>query len=166
MATATWVKDMLKGASFEELHHDDAYTAQAVAQREHVTGHRVAKVVVAMADHRPVELILPASRRVLLDRVKAILGAGEVRLAREEEIERHFNDCETGAIPALRHWPGVEILMDRTLRNPGDIVFQAGTHRDAVRMNFDDWFEIVRPRIEDFSEIPFVSRDFTLEGDY
>src|SRR5262245_33818300 len=98
MATATWVRNELEqtGVPFEECHHPDAYTAQAVAQREHVTGHRVAKVVVAMADGRPVELILPASRRVQLDRVREVLGAREARLATEAELERHFTDCEVG----------------------------------------------------------------------
>src|SRR3712207_7396677 len=44
-----------------------------------VSGHRVAKVVGVLADGRPVELILPASRRVMLDRVREVLGAAEVR---------------------------------------------------------------------------------------
>src|SRR5436853_1861994 len=98
MATATWVRDELdrKGVAYEELHHHDAFTAQELAQREHVSGHRVAKVVGVMVDGRPVELVLPASRRVQLDRVRQLLGGGEVRLASEEELQRHFPDCEVG----------------------------------------------------------------------
>src|SRR5207302_1752890 len=111
-----------------ELHHPEAFTAQEVAQHEHVTGHRVAKVVVVMADGRPVEMVLPASRRVLLDRVKDLLGANEARLATEDEMNRYFTDCEPGAIPALRHWQGVDVIMDEALRGPGDVLFQAGTH--------------------------------------
>jgi Ala-tRNA(Pro) deacylase len=154
MATATWVRDELdrKGVAYQELHHPDAYTAQELAQREHVSGHRVAKVVGVMVDGRPVELVLPASRRVLLDRVRDILGAREVRLASEEELQRHFPDCELGAIPALRHWGGVEVLMDGNLCSGGDVVILGGTHRDAVRMGFDDWFAMVAPRVELFSE--------------
>jgi Ala-tRNA(Pro) deacylase len=154
MATATWIKNELeeRGLRFEELHHDDAYTAQAVAQKEHVSGHRVAKVVAVMAEGRPVQLILPASRRVALDRVAALLGVKHVRLASEAELQTHFPDCELGALPAWRHWPGVEVLMDQTLRDQGEILFQAGTHRDAVRMGFDDWFRMVQPIVGDFSE--------------
>ncbi len=153
MATTTWIRDLLDGGgvAYEELHHPAAYTAQAVAEREHVTGHRVAKVVVVMADGRPVELILPASRRVLLDRVREVLGTDDVRLASEDEMERRFTDCEPGAIPALRHWQEVDVIMDDSLRIPGDIVFQAGTHCDAIRMPFADWFRMVNPRVERFS---------------
>jgi Ala-tRNA(Pro) deacylase len=154
MSTATWVRNELagRGVTFEETHHPEVFTAQQVAQREHVSGHRVAKVVVAMVDGRPVELILPASRRVCLDRVAELLGAHEVRLATEPEMARYFTDCEPGAIPPLRHWQGVEVIMDASMQVPGTILFQAGTHSDAVCMRFEDWFQLVNPPVASFTE--------------
>jgi Ala-tRNA(Pro) deacylase len=154
MATATWVKEMLgrRGIPFEERHHHDAYTAQELAQAEHVSGHRVAKVVVVIADGRPVILVLPASRLVVPEQVADRLGAWEVRLASEEEMGRVFDDCETGAIPPLRHWRDVPVLMDGYLRVEGDILFPGGTHEDALRVRFNDWFRLVNPRVEWFSE--------------
>lgn len=154
MATATWIRNELDqhGVAYEELHHPEVYTAQQMAQCEHISGHRVAKVVCVMADGRPVELILPASRRVNLATVQQLLGAQEVRLASEEELDRCFTDCERGAIPALRHWQGVEVLMDGYLQTDGDIFILGGTHRDAIRMRFDDWFAMVNPRVELLSE--------------
>jgi Ala-tRNA(Pro) deacylase len=153
MSTATWICQELdrQGIAYEELHHDEAYTAQELAHREHVSGHRVAKVVCVLADGRPIELILPASRRVKLDRVRDLLGAHDVRLATEEELGRYFTDCELGAIPALRHWD-VDVIMDGHLCRGGDIYILGGTHRDALRMRFDDWFAMVRPRVELLSE--------------
>ena len=154
MATPMWIRKMLelRGIPFEELHHHEAYTAQEVAQREHFSGHRVAKVVVVIADGRPVELILPASRHVDLDRVRTVLHAYDVRLASEAEMEKFFTDCEVGAIPPLRHWKNMDVLMDRSLNVAGQILFQAGTHADAVRLNFRDWYEMVKPQVATFSE--------------
>lgn len=154
MATATWIQQELEqsGVSFQELHHEEVFTAQAVAEREHMSGHHVAKVVVIIADGRPIELILPATRRVALGVVRDLIGAKEVRLASESELRQYFAECEVGAIPALRHWKDVDILMDSSLRVEGDILFQAGTHCDAVRMGFDDWFRMVNPRVERFTE--------------
>jgi Ala-tRNA(Pro) deacylase len=154
MATPNWIRTMLqlRGIRFEELQHPNAYTAQEVAQHEHFSGHRVAKVVVVMADGRPVELVLPASRLAVLERLYDLLGAREVRLATEAEMERWFTDCEPGAIPPLRHWKDIEVLMDRALPRGGKILFQAGTHQDAILLWFDDWFNLVQPRVEDFSE--------------
>ena len=154
MASPYWVRKMLelRGIPFEELHHPEAYTAQEVAQREHVSGHRLAKVVVVMADGNPVELVLPASRHVNLDRLRTVIHAHELRLATEAELEKFFTDCEVGAIPPLRHWKDVAVLMDRSLNVEGDFLFQAGTHADAVRLNFRDWYEMVNPQVATFSE--------------
>jgi Ala-tRNA(Pro) deacylase len=154
MATPIWIRKMLqlRGVPFEELQYSEVFTAQEVAQREHVSGHRVAKVVVVMADGRPVELILPASRHVNLKRAREVLNAREVRLATEEEMEKFFAGCEVGAVPALRHWENVDVLMDRSLNVAGDILFQAGTHADAIRLNFRDWYELVGPQVASFSD--------------
>ena len=158
MAASSWVREMLneRGLPFVERHHPEAFTAQRVAQQEHVSGHHMAKVVVAIADGRPIELIVPACRRVLLDRVKQLLGAERVRLASESEMVEQFSDCELGAIPPLRHWPDVDVLMDTSLWVDGDILFQAGTHCDAVQMRFNDWASMVQPRVEFFTEPDIV----------
>jgi Ala-tRNA(Pro) deacylase len=105
-----------------------------------------------MADGRPLELVLPASRHVNLDQVRTVLHAHEIRLATEPEMETYFTDCEVGAIPAVRHWKNVDVLMDRSLIVEGPIVLQAGTHADVVRLNFRDWYEMVNPQVATFSE--------------
>ncbi len=168
MATATWIRDLLeqRGVAFEEIHHREVFTAQEVAQDEHVSGHRVAKVVVVIADGRPYELVVPASRRVALEQVQQMLGSRQVTLASEAEMDRIFVDVETGAIPALRHWKGVEVIMDETLRTDGEIVILGGTHQDTVQLSFNDWYAMVQPRIGMFTEPenvmgnrPFVDRE-------
>jgi len=155
MATARWIKGILerRGVAYKELHHPEVFTAQEVAQTERISGHRLAKVVVVLADGRPVELIVPASRRVVLERVGELLGARDVRLASEAEMGRIFTDCESGAIPPLRHWQDVGVLMDARMEVEGDIFFQAGTHQDVIRLKFEDWFLVVKPRVESFTEL-------------
>jgi Ala-tRNA(Pro) deacylase len=109
-------------------------------------------VVVMMVDGEPVELILPASRRVVPERLREALGATKVRFASEDEMEQIFAGCEIGAVPPLRHWMDVSMVMDEAMRVPGDMVFQAATHTDAIRVPFNAWFRMVRPRVEAFSE--------------
>lgn len=149
----SWIRRMLdrRGIRYQELRHAEAFTAQELAEREHFSGHRVAKVVVVLADGRPVELVLPATRRVSLALVRKLLDAEDVRLATEDEMAQFFGGCEVGAMPALRPGKEVPVLMDRSLKVEGDILFQAGTHRDAVRLDFQDWFELVRPQVASFA---------------
>jgi Ala-tRNA(Pro) deacylase len=145
-----------RGVPFEEVHHREVFTAQEVAQSEHISGHRLAKVVVAIADGRPIELVIPASRRVVLERIQQMLGAKSIRLASEAEMGRTFNDVETGAIPALRHWKDVDVIMDESMKIEGPIVIQGGTHQDTLTLRFSDWFDMVRPKVGSFTELENV----------
>src|SRR5437764_1080947 len=104
MAITTWVRDELRqrGVAYQERHHDAAYTAQQMAQMEHISGHRVAKVVWLMADDRLIEVVVPASRRVLLERVRQLLGAEHIRLATADEKRGRLAVCEVGDARPLR----------------------------------------------------------------
>lgn len=158
MSAIAWVKESLKGATFEEHSHRRAVTAQDLAHVEHVSGHRVAKVVVVFADGRPLVLVLPASHKVALKRLKDVVGAKEVRMAEEGDLLRLYPDCELGAEPPLSPAEWVPVWMDEAMRVEGDIVFNAGTHTDAVRMPFSEWLGRVRPRVGRFSEEAGASR--------
>ena len=154
MSVPKWIESTLEKehVSFEERHHAPCFTAQEVAAEEHFSGHRLAKVVIANADDRMVEVVVPATCRVDFDAVCRELGCQRCRLATEQEIADHFADCEVGAIPPLRHWPGVLILLDERLSHlPGSILFQAGTHEDAIEIDFEDWFRITQPRVGAFT---------------
>src|SRR5947207_1621053 len=116
---------------------------EACATQEYVTRRRVAKVVCVLADGWPYEVVLPDSRRLSLDRLRELLGANDVRLGSAEELARYFPEGEQGVLPALRHWEGVEVIVDGHLACNGDIIILGDTRRDALRINFDDWFDLV-----------------------
>lgn len=153
MDSPGWIRRLLtrRRVPFLEIRHSQAFTARELARRGQISPHRVAKVVIVIADGRLVELVLPANRHIVFDSLRAALHVADVRLATESEIERYFADVEVGAVPPLRHWKDVDVVMDESLDVEGEILFQAGTHTDAVRLEFDDWFKTVRPRVKRFS---------------
>ncbi len=153
MATAIAIKQLLeeRGVPFTERHHPETYTAQMLAETDRISGHHVAKVVVVVADGRPVELVLPASRRVNLNRVRTLLGADTVRLATEEELAHYFPEFEPGAIPPFRV-AVAEVIMDPSLHAARRLLLGAGTRRDAILMDFEDWLRIVNPLVGTFAE--------------
>ena len=87
-ALETYLRE--SGVAYALQHHPVAYTAQEVAEAEHVSGNRVAKVVMVMRDGDPAMLVLPASRRVDFERVYDVLGTTAVRLAAESEFADLF----------------------------------------------------------------------------
>ena len=56
----------------------------------HVPGRDWAKVVICVADEKPIQAVLPAPLIVNLDRLLALAGARSIRLALEDELERYF----------------------------------------------------------------------------
>ena len=131
--------------------HRTAYTAQEVAAEEHIPGKIMAKTVVVKADNRFVLAVLPASVRTDLEKLKAGLGAQEVRLATEFEFTGLFPDCEVGAMPPFGNLYGISVYVDTSLAKDEEIVFNAGTHEDTIRMKYADFARVAQPQVLDFA---------------
>jgi Ala-tRNA(Pro) deacylase len=133
--------------SYRRDFHRTAYTAQEVAAEEHIPGKMMAKTVVLKADGRYLLAVLPASTFADLEKVKAATGAKEVRLASELEFTGLFPDCEVGAMPPFGHLYGVPVFADRSLAMDDEIVFNAGTHEDTIRMKYADFARLAQPEV-------------------
>lgn len=149
MKIADYLKD--KAVQFEAHEHVPAYTAQEVAAEEHVSGDFLAKAVVVATDKGYAMCVLPASFKLDMDKVAKTLRAKTVRLADETEMVRLFPDTEVGAEPPFGNLYSMETLVDSHLAEDDEIVFQAGTHRDAIRMKYGDYAKLVSPKVIDLA---------------
>lgn len=140
-----------QGVKYEVRSHPEVYTAQEVAAVEHIPGRLMAKVVMAMIDGSPTQLVLPAPHRVDLPRLRSALGAEECRLAREEEFTSLFPDCEVGAMPPFGNLYNVAVIVDRSLTEDPRIVFNAGTHRETMTVAYQDFARLVTPKTVEFA---------------
>lgn len=142
------VRDFLRehGVRFETHTHAHAVTAQEVAAAEHESGWHVAKPVLLMADEELVMVVVPAPVQVDLDRARDALGAGEVRLATEEEFGPVFEDCETGAEPIFGGLYEVPVLVDERLAEEPRIRFAAGTHTETIEVDTKDFVRLAEAR--------------------
>jgi Ala-tRNA(Pro) deacylase len=77
-----------------------------------------------------------------------------VWLATEEEIKYLFPDCEVGAMPPFGNLYGLPVYVDQSLTEDEEIVFQAGTHSEAIRMRYWDFAALVFPVITEFHRSP------------
>jgi Ala-tRNA(Pro) deacylase len=136
---------------FQALEHRPTYTAQRLAQVVHVPEEEVAKAVLLRADDGYVLTVLPATRGVDLGRVRQLVGAELVELATEPECGDCFPDCELGALPPFGSKYGMRTIVDRSLAEDDEIVFEGNTHHEAVRMKFRDYEQLEQPRVADVS---------------
>lgn len=140
-----------KGVAYETTQHRPTFTAQQMAAEEHVPGMNVAKPVVVRADKTYYLCVLPACCKIDMDQLKTELGVKKLALADEEELARLFKDCALGAEPPFGDLYGLETIMDTTLESDPFIVFQAGSHELAVRMDLADYKKLAQPKVFKFS---------------
>lgn len=137
-----------RGVAYERTTHPAAYTAQTLAAEEHESGYHVAKPVVVKGRGGYVMCVVPACLRLDMDRLGRLMQDDSVRLATEDEMAAIFKDCELGAEPPVGELFGMETLMDETLKDEEFLLFQSGTHTDAVRIRREDYEKVAHPRIE------------------
>ncbi len=133
--------------------HRPAFTAQEEAASAHVPGRHWAKVVVCYVDGEPIEAVVPASAFVNLNRLLELAGGKAIRLADEEELRRLFPVCEVGAMPPFGPLYGQTVFVDAVLAAEPEMVFNAGTHRDAIAMRWTDFVKMVNPIVGKFAEL-------------
>ena len=136
------------------ISHSLAYTAQGVAALAHVSGKKLAKTVIIKVDGSLAMAVIPASLHVDLNRIRALAGARIVELATEREFKDAFSDCETGAMPPFGNLYGMAVYADSNLASNEEITFTAGSHRELVRMNWEDLVRLVDPTIDDLTYQP------------
>jgi Ala-tRNA(Pro) deacylase len=134
--------------------HLPAFTAQGEAAATHIPGRDWAKVVVCFIDGEPVEAVVPAPSFVNFDRLLELAGGSGIRLAEEDELRRLFPGCETGAMPPFGPLYGQTVYVDAALAAEHVVVFNAGSHRDAIAMRWTDFVKMVNPIVGKFAEPP------------
>jgi len=129
------------------ISHPPAHTAQGIAAMTHIPERELAKTVMVLVDGRLTMAVVPASTRVDLSRLKKYLGADVTELASETDFRDRFPDCETGAMPPFGNLYGINVFADQTLALDREISFNAGSHRELVRMRYADFRDLVKPAL-------------------
>lgn len=139
---------------YDVLPHPEAFRALAIAQTLHTPEKEMAKVVIVKVDERFVMTVLQASWNVDIHRLRTVFDSHQVRLATEDELTGLFPDCELGSMPPFGNLYGLPVYVDQSLMEDEEIVFQAGTHSEAIRMRYMDFATLVFPVVAEFHRSP------------
>ena len=157
MAVTQNVQEFLRQSSvaYSVFPHVPAFSAQEEAAVTHISGRDWAKPVVFFADGEPIQAVVPADLIVDVDQLLALTGAERIRLATEEELSALYPDCEPGAMPPLGPLYNQPVFIDIALAAEAQVVFNGGTHADAVCMRYDDFAAVAKPVVGSFAMRPF-----------
>jgi Ala-tRNA(Pro) deacylase len=140
-----------QGINYRLSHHEATFTSQDLAQAERISGKNVVKPVLVRADGEFVLCALPASYKIDLLELRSQLRANEVELADEAALLSCFPDCELGAEPPIGRLWGMPTLMDESLVNGDYVMFQAGTHDQAISMTLAEYRRLAQPEMAHFA---------------
>ena len=133
------------------ISHSPAYTAQGIAGLAHISGKELAKTVIIKLDGKLVMAVLPAKFHVDFELLRKMANAKTVALAAEDEFKDRFPQCETGAMPPFGNLYGIPVFADDSLENDKEIAFNAGTHRELIRMHWEDFKKLAEPKVIRFA---------------
>ena len=132
------------------INHSLAYTAQRIAASAHIPGKEIAKTVMIKADGKMVMVVLPASCKINIDLLKNAIFANVVEIATEKEFSTLFPDCEVGAMPPFGNIYNIMVFVAEKLTKDEWIAFNAGSHRELIKLAYKDFERLVQPKVIKF----------------
>ncbi|NIR85966.1 MAG: YbaK/EbsC family protein [Gammaproteobacteria bacterium] len=138
--------------AYVSISHSPAYTAQETAASAHVRGGLLAKTLMVKVDGRMAMAVVAAPERVDLGKLRRALGAAHAELAGEHEFAQAFPDCDIGAMPPFGNLYGLTVYVSPRLAADREIVFNAGTHTELVRLAYEDFERLVAPTVVDMAD--------------
>ena len=156
MALLACLVDVLKRerVPYVTLQHPPAYTAPELSAVAHIPGRRSAKVVICIADGRPLQAVVPAHYSVDLEALRMLAHAVSLRLAHEKELAALYPEFEVGAMPPFGMMHGHPVFVERCFVGEPEMVFNAGTHTDSLCMHYADFAEVAKPIVGAFGVRP------------
>lgn len=139
------------GVKYVTITHSPAFTAQEVAASAHVSGWTMAKTIIVKVDGVNAMAVLPANLKIVIQDLREITGAHDVKFATEAEFRALFPDCEVGAMPPFGNLYGMDVFVAPSLTENEDIVFNAGTHTELMKMSYSDFARLVTPKVMQFT---------------
>lgn len=127
--------------------HSQAYTSLEIAAMANIPGKEVAKTVMVNADGKMMMVVVPASHMVDFKLLHIFTGAAKIELAGEYQFRNLFPACEVGAMPPFGNLYDIDVAVSDSLAEDEMIAFNAGTHKELVKMTYRDFVQLVKPKI-------------------
>jgi len=142
-----------EGVPFEIVEHERTESAAEEAKAAGVPADDVAKTVVLRDDGGYRLAVIPASRRLDLQKVRGVLDRSHsLRFVTESEMAAEFDDFEVGALPPFGPMLEAVELMDERLLDHERILCCGGDHRHGVWLDPLDVVRAGQARVADLCE--------------
>lgn len=136
---------------FNVITHKTVYTGYDLAKTLREDLGKIAKAILVKADNAYKIVVLPASARMNMDKLKKILKAKKISIPKENVMAKQFR-VKPGALSAFGHFHKVETVVDKSLAKAKDAIFQAGSFTDSVKMKVKDFIAVEGAMLGNFAQ--------------
>ena len=133
--------------NYTSIAHPLAYSTREISHLCHISENQLAKTVIINIGGKLAMVVLPASFTIDFEKLKKVFHESNVSLASEAEFNSIFSDCELGAMPPFGNLYNVDVYVEKSLANNKEIVFNAGTHTEVIKISYKDFVNLVHPKV-------------------
>lgn len=136
---------------YEVLAHKCVYTAYDLANTTKKKLSEIAKTLVVKADAKYILVVVPAHYRLDLAKLKKVLNAKKVEIAKENVMKKVFK-VKPGAMTPFGAFHKTEVVVDKALAKTKEALFSAGSFTDSLRMKVKDFVALEEAKLASFSK--------------
>lgn len=136
---------------YEILKHKTVFTAYDLAQTMKRKMQEIAKTLLVKADKKYYLVVIPAHYKLDFSKVKKMLKAKKVDIAKEKEMQTKFK-VKPGAITPFGTIHKAEVLVDKGLVKMQDAIFGAGSFTESLRLKVKDFLKAEKPQTGDLGK--------------
>lgn len=147
------VKDYLNKnkIKYEEILHKTVYTAFDLAQTLRKDLKEIAKHLLIQADKAYIIVIVPASTKVDLKKLKKALKVKKISLPSEQIMTKVFK-VKPGLMTPFGRLHKIQTWVDKSLLKVQSAIFSVGSFTDSVRMKVKDFIKLEEAKLGNFSQ--------------
>jgi len=151
-----------RGAKYAVVTHKKVYTAYDAAQTLKKKLDEIVKNLLIKTDKGFVLVLLPASKRLDLNKLKKLMnakgkGIKKVEIPKEGVMVRLLN-VKPGALSAFGALHNLEVYMDKSMQKAKKAIFSSGSFTDSFEMATKEFEKLEKPVIGVFSEVKKFSK--------
>lgn len=139
------------GIDYDILEHKTVYTAFDAAQTLKRKLGEISKSLLMKADKKYVLIVMPASHRADIGKLKKLLKVKDLEIVQEKEMAKALK-IKPGAVTPFGKFHGLPVYVDKALLKSKLIVASTGSFTESVLMKAKDLLETGVESVENFAK--------------
>jgi len=128
------------GINYDVLEHKTVYTAYDLAQTLKKELKEIAKTLALKADKQYILIVLPASHRADLAKLKKLLKVSKLEIIKEKKLSDVFK-MKPGTVAPFAKFLNIPVFLDKSLLKNKLIIASAGSYSKKFQMKLKDFME-------------------------